>query len=311
MLHVPLTNINAECHHIKTGGDYNLSRNDIWGIGMIANCLITGCYPWKCASLDDDRFAAYVADRSHLRSIFPISKEADEILRSIFTLREEKCVDLLSLRERLANVKTFYMSDEELAKAHPSVRERYDYYMRVDDITLVEELSSSVYISASGDSLSSDESQSSDETEVNVVLQPVVEEVVVVVQDNQVEGPHSSFVNMAELPAVVQDASPAPPPFDLPAAPERAVSPGTEGSSSSSEDTEPSSVEDSDLPITPETHAQDPELAILEMSSDAGLGEQAVKFEIQPFEKARSPTAPQSRLPSRMLDTVGRVHGAA
>ena len=53
---------------------------------------------------------------NYLRNVFPLSTDADAIFRSIFTKREEECIDLLALRERLTNLKTFYMSEEELKK---------------------------------------------------------------------------------------------------------------------------------------------------------------------------------------------------
>lgn len=283
---------------------------------MIAICMICGRCPWTRASLKDGNFAAYVSNTGYLRTVLPISEEADDIIRSIFILRESRCIDLLTLRQRLANVKTFYMSDEDLGAASSSARSIYeDYQPRMQgmgDTTLAEELSSSDYLSASGEETSS--STYSDELEANVVVRPVVD----------TDGPFSSFVNesempalgdVSEMPALIDIPSPVPPPFDVPAVPEHAFSLGTSGcssSSSSSENTEPSSAEESDAPITPETHAQDPEVVIPEMSGEVGLGEQAIKFELHPFEKTRrSLTGPQFRVLSGMLDNVGRMLTAA
>ena len=295
-----LTLSRAECYNVDGNwDDYDLRRNDIWAIGMIAVCMVAGRCPWRRPSLKDGNFAAFVKDQGYLRAVLPISVEADKIFRSIFTLEEDKCIDLLALRERLTNLKTFYMSEEELDNAHPSARTIYDSYdprmCGADDASLAEDSSSSVYLSASGESSGS---QYSEAVDAHVAPQPIIE----------IEGPYSSFVNESELPALIDIESPPPPPFDVPAVPERAFSLGTSGSSSSSENTEPSSGEESDPPITPETHAQDPEIAIPEMSDEVGLGEQAVKFKAQPFEKPRrSLTGPQFRVLNGMQDTVSRM----
>ena len=161
----------------------------MWAIGMIAICVIAGRCPWKRASLKDKNFAAYVRDQSYLRTVFPISVEADEILRSIFTLREEECIDLLTLRERLTNIDTFYMSNAELETANSTVREIYESYeprmCGADDTSLSGD-SSSVYLSAA--SGESSYSQYSDAVEDYPVPQP----------DLDIEGQCSTFVNEAD-----------------------------------------------------------------------------------------------------------------
>lgn len=304
-INLVLTLSHVECYNVDGNwDDYDLRRNDMWAIGMIAICVIAGRCPWKRASLKDKNFAAYVRDQSYLRSVFPISVEADEILRSIFTLREEECIDLLTLRERLTNIDTFYMSNAELETANSTVREIYESYeprMCGADDTSMSGDSSSVYLSAA--SGESSYSQYSDAVEDYPVPQP----------DLDIEGQCSTFVNEAE-PLVEEDTPPLPP-FGVPAVPEHAFSLGMSGSSlssDSSENTEFSSGEESDPPITPETHAHDPEIAIPEMSDEVGLGEQAVKFELQPFEKLRrSLTGPQFRVPNGMQDTLCRTLTAA
>ncbi|KZT66575.1 kinase-like protein [Daedalea quercina L-15889] len=293
--------MSPECYNVHGDwDDYDLRRNDIWAIGMIAVCMIAGRCPWRRPSMKDVNFSAYVEDQRYLRAVLPISEEADEIFRSIFTLREEDCIDLLTLRELLTNVKTFYMTEEEFDRATPSARELYDLYdprSQMDDgTTLVEDSSSSVYLSASGET---SESEYSNEREASGVPRPVLD---------IAPGACSRFVNESELPTIAEEDSPAPPPFDAPPLPDRPITLGQSESCSSSEFSDLSSEEESEGPITPETHAQDPDVTVPDLSEGAGLGEQAVKVDYQPFEKARrSLTGPQFRILSGLVESVSRM----
>ncbi|KAH9831144.1 kinase-like domain-containing protein [Rhodofomes roseus] len=297
--------MSPECYN-ATGlwDDYDLRRNDIWAIGMIAVCMIAGRCPWRRASTSDENFCAYVEDHRYLRAVLPISEEMDEILRRIFTIREEDCIDILELRQLLMNVETFYVTEAELEHAPPPVKAIYELYPPClnpeGDITLVDDESSSVYLSTSGETSGS---RYTEERAPSTFPRPALD---------IDASPCSRFVNESELPMIPEEESPPPPPLDVPAVPERAFTLGTTGSCStcdtSDSDFDSSSEEESDGPITPETHAQDPGVAVPELSEGAGLGAQAVKFSFEPFEKTRrSLTGPQFRVLSGLMESVSRM----
>lgn len=295
--------MSPECYNAnELWDDYDLRRNDIWAIGMIGVCIIAGRCPWRRASTKDENFCAYVEDQRYLRAVLPISKEADEIFRRIFTIREEDCIDLLELRNLLIDIDTFYMSEAEFEQAQPSAKTIYDMYVPCahpeDDTTLVEDSSSSVYLSTSGET---SESEFSEERAPSTFPRPALDIAI---------GSCSKFVNESELPMIPEEDSPPPPPLDVPSVPERAFTLGSSGTCSTCDDpdSDSSSEEESDGPITPETHAQDPDVAVPELSEGAGLGVQAVKLNIEPFEKTRrSLTGPQFRVLSGLVESVSRM----
>ncbi|KAL5514383.1 hypothetical protein ACEPAG_2471 [Sanghuangporus baumii] len=99
---------------------YSSPRADIWALGVILMALVASCPPWSEASVEakdyrypgecvtDDRFLAYALfEPDYLYNAFPISRDTNEILKSIFTLDPHQRTSIKDLRTRILNVKTF------------------------------------------------------------------------------------------------------------------------------------------------------------------------------------------------------------
>ncbi|OCB90841.1 kinase-like protein [Sanghuangporus baumii] len=104
---------------------YSSPRADIWALGVIFMALIASCPPWSEASAEakdyrypdecitDDRFLAYALfEPDYLYNAFPISRDTNEILKSIFTLEPRRRTSITDLRTRILNVKTFSRETE-------------------------------------------------------------------------------------------------------------------------------------------------------------------------------------------------------
>ena len=66
---------------------------------MILVNLSCGRNPWKRASYDDSTFRAYMNDPEALRSILPLSRELDSILRRVFQVNPDRRITISALRE--------------------------------------------------------------------------------------------------------------------------------------------------------------------------------------------------------------------
>ncbi|KAL5476766.1 hypothetical protein ACEPAI_2952 [Sanghuangporus weigelae] len=99
---------------------YSSPRADIWALGVIFMALIASCPPWSEASVEakdyrypnecviDDRFLAYALfEPDYLYNAFPISRDANEILKSIFTLDPHQRTSIKDLSTRILNAKKF------------------------------------------------------------------------------------------------------------------------------------------------------------------------------------------------------------
>lgn len=95
---------------------------------MILTNLITGFNPWNIARLSDRCFHRYVEDPDSFRENLPISKEATLILQRIFTLDPKVRITLHELREKIIELETFFMSEEELAASSDSLRAAAKFY---------------------------------------------------------------------------------------------------------------------------------------------------------------------------------------
>ncbi|EIW67016.1 hypothetical protein TREMEDRAFT_34232, partial [Tremella mesenterica DSM 1558] len=89
---------------------YNTKQNDIWSLGVILVNLTCGRNPWKQACPTDETFRAYVHDTDFLRTILPISKSTNTILKSLFHLDPLKRPSLRVVKEAIMAIDTFTMS---------------------------------------------------------------------------------------------------------------------------------------------------------------------------------------------------------
>jgi serine/threonine protein kinase len=80
---------------------YESAPNDIWSLGVILVNLTCGRNPWKRACFDDSTFRAYMADRSFLKTILPISDELNNILSCIFEPDPSRRITLPELKDAI------------------------------------------------------------------------------------------------------------------------------------------------------------------------------------------------------------------
>lgn len=270
--------LNADGHHTS----YSPRRADIWALGVILTNMITGRCPWKRAALDDGCFHNYVRDPTFLRQMLPLSTAADSILRRIFTILPEDSIDLQTLRQVISETDTFYMSEEDLSNASVHVKDAYDSYVprlrEMSGVTLVDDDSSimeSLSAESSMVSLDDDSDDSNKHADDNVPSRSLryVEEGL---RPGEPVAPDSSR-NSFRPPAPIEV-------FTLGSAegssPSHATSPVDTTSSSSYYSSESFSGEDSDLPVTPETHAQDPDVVVPELAEGSGIGQAVERVDV-------------------------------
>lgn len=99
-------------------GPYSPAQNDVWSLGVVMLNMLTGLCAWSTASMNDDHFRRYLDPNSnHLRSMLPISREADVLLRRALCVNPWRRISLAQLKKDIMGVKTFFMTDVEIALA--------------------------------------------------------------------------------------------------------------------------------------------------------------------------------------------------
>ena len=94
---------------------YNVERTDCWALGVTLVNMLSGIYPWKEASTKDKAYLSYLRNPHYLQSTLPISAEANFILQRIFAPHEPDAITLSNLRCLIKGVKSFWMTEEEIA----------------------------------------------------------------------------------------------------------------------------------------------------------------------------------------------------
>ncbi len=101
---------------------YSTQSNDIWSLGVILVNLTCGRNPWRQACPADETFRAFLENPNFLRSILPISKGLNYILRRIFDVDPRYRLTLKQLRSLVADLDTFNMTESELQHAHSAAQ---------------------------------------------------------------------------------------------------------------------------------------------------------------------------------------------
>ncbi len=101
---------------------YSNQTSDIWSLGVILVNMISSRTPWQKAITSDDCFCDFLLNEDYLLRMLPISEEVNALLRKLFTYEPSERIDLDTLRSEIIAIPTFFMNDEELARAGDSVR---------------------------------------------------------------------------------------------------------------------------------------------------------------------------------------------
>ena len=84
--------------------------------------LTTGRNPWKHAKPDYDTFRAFIEDPDTLRSILPLSRAANDVLKRCFALDPTQRITATELRHEVLAVDRFTMNKPELLRSPNAVR---------------------------------------------------------------------------------------------------------------------------------------------------------------------------------------------
>lgn len=118
----------AECIGKETNFvHYSNRANDIWALGVILVNMISCRSPWTKAVTSDTCFMEYLLNENYLREMLPISEGVHSILRRIFTCEPSERITLSALRKEIVALDTFFMTDDEIARAGQIVQEAAAY----------------------------------------------------------------------------------------------------------------------------------------------------------------------------------------
>ncbi|THH13084.1 hypothetical protein EW146_g7089 [Bondarzewia mesenterica] len=101
---------------------FSSSDSDVWALGIILINMLSASSPWSYASLDDPYFSRFVFEPDYLLQTMPISRQANYLLRRILAYKTYSRISLSELRQEVAKVETFFMTDNEVRGAPMSVR---------------------------------------------------------------------------------------------------------------------------------------------------------------------------------------------
>lgn len=251
-------------------GKYSTRHSDIWSLGIILINMITSRNPWRYATTKDECFVAFLHDEDWLRKALPISQGANAILKRIFHLNPLCRISLSELREDILQLDSFFMSEEELAAAAPSVRQALQGAR--DDISK-ETPPVSFHDTMFGDSSSSEATSSSlSSDEVYVFRSP---------PDDHTTLPETVPVPVIEGARIVLVSFVG-------------SVPSSDGQGSGSDS--PSSGADSGGPITPATRPIDPAIEVPDLPEGETLNQSAA-FSVFAADIPKQPPAAKIRNP--------------
>lgn len=89
--------------------------------------MVTSRTPWGKALTTDNAFCDFMLHEDYLREMLPISEGANRIFRKIFVYEPSERITIPALRKAIVELDTFFMNDDELARAGDSVRMAASY----------------------------------------------------------------------------------------------------------------------------------------------------------------------------------------
>ncbi|EJF63752.1 Pkinase-domain-containing protein [Dichomitus squalens LYAD-421 SS1] len=101
---------------------YSTEACDVWSLGIILVNLVAGRNPWTYALSTDRAFSHYLSNPNHMRDVLPVSEEAQYILRGVLNPDPVERWTLQELRQHIEEVETFFMSEEDIAVASKHVQ---------------------------------------------------------------------------------------------------------------------------------------------------------------------------------------------
>ncbi|KAI0694217.1 kinase-like domain-containing protein [Cytidiella melzeri] len=116
---------------------YSNLTNDIWALGIILVNMVTSRSPWQKAITSDECFCDFLLNEDYLMEMLPISKEANVLFRKIFVYEPSERITLDALRKEIIALPTFFLNDEELARAGEVARDAAAYCgVRVEPVNV-------------------------------------------------------------------------------------------------------------------------------------------------------------------------------
>ncbi|KAI0757244.1 kinase-like domain-containing protein [Daedaleopsis nitida] len=114
---------------------------DIWALGVILINMLSGRSLWEKATPKDKFFARFLREANFFQDRLPISDGANAIIMRIFALEPRDRITLDDLYREIADLDTFYLSEDELANATEEAR-RAAESIKLHGLSIVDEPSS-------------------------------------------------------------------------------------------------------------------------------------------------------------------------